>query len=129
MSRVVPWVPAAGWAAVLFLGSSRATLGVQLSGNQDKIAHFCAYLVLGLLLTRATAMLSIPAGVAVLVGWLYGVTDELHQSFVPGRSAELGDWVADALGVVVGVLLFLAFWRIRAGADVSHAPAERTTTT
>src|SRR5690606_26555225 len=50
MYRVVPWIPAAVWAAVLFLASSQVTLGVTLSGGQDKIAHFAAYLVLGFLL-------------------------------------------------------------------------------
>lgn len=42
---------------------------------------------------------------AVLIGVLYGASDELHQSFVPARSAELHDVLVDAIGVAVGVLI------------------------
>jgi VanZ family protein len=34
----------------------------------------------------------------------YGVTDELHQSFVPGRDCDVWDWVADTLGAFSGAL-------------------------
>ena len=37
---------------------------------------------------------------------LNGALDELHQSLVPGRSAELGDWLADAVGVALGSFAF-----------------------
>ena len=39
-------------------------------------------------------------------GAAYGATDEWHQSFVPGRETELGDWVADATGAAVALLLY-----------------------
>lgn len=126
--RLVPWLPAATWAAVLFLVSSRATLGVDLGGGQDKIAHFFAYLVLGLLLTRATTQLSLPLFLAIGAGFFYGFLDELHQSMVPGRSAEFADWLADALGTIVGALLYLAFRRFRTHNDVTPATAESTST-
>ena len=41
------------------------------------------------------------------MGALYGGSDEWHQSFVPGRSPTLGDWVADVAGVVLGYGLVL----------------------
>jgi VanZ family protein len=48
----------------------------------------------------------------VLLGVAYGASDELHQHFVPGRSVEFGDWVADSLGVCAGVFL-QRFWGAR----------------
>jgi VanZ family protein len=40
-----------------------------------------------------------------VIASLYGASDELHQSFIPGRSPEIGDWVADTLGALIAVLL------------------------
>lgn len=43
--------------------------------------------------------------VAILLATLYGVTDEFHQLFVPGRSADRYDVLADCLGASLGVAL------------------------
>ena len=128
-NRVVPWVPAAVWAAVLFLASAQEAIGIDLSGGQDKIAHFGAYLVLGLLLTHATSRSGMPVLLAIGLGFFYGVTDEMHQSRVPGRSAELADWIADAAGTLVGVLIYLWVSRLRAPAEPSPTarPEPRST--
>ena len=66
----------------------------------DKLAHFCAYGLMATLWVRALAV-SLRPRTAACLAWLvasaFGVTDEFHQSFVPGRSAELADWVADTV--------------------------------
>jgi VanZ family protein len=73
----------------------------------DKVAHFGAYLVLGLCLAYGNALgPRFPTFVPLLLGWLYGASDEFHQHFVPGRSVDFYDWVADALGITAGLLLF-----------------------
>ena len=41
----------------------------------------------------------------MLIGLAYAASDEIHQYFVPGRSSDAGDWLADALGVGAGCLL------------------------
>ena len=74
-----------------------------------KTAHFSIYTVLGALLfsavsrTLPAAKLRIP--LAFLTGALYAVSDEFHQSFVPGRSCEIRDMTIDSAGVLLGVLL------------------------
>jgi VanZ family protein len=92
--------------AAIFYVSSLSQPVVPPGG--DKPWHLLAYLGLGVLAVRAVAG-GLPAriswriavvGIAIAVG--YAVTDELHQMFVPGRSAQLSDLVADALGVVAG---------------------------
>ena len=54
-----------------------------------------------ILATRDLATWSVVAGVSVI-----GALDEWHQRIVPGRSADLFDWVADVVGVWLGVALW-----------------------
>lgn len=103
---MVAWGPAAIWAAFLFLLSSNSTLPVDLSSGLDKVAHFGAYLVLGFLVALGADRLDLPLALAIVLGAGYGVLDEFHQSMVPGRTATVGDWLADLAGVAVGVLLY-----------------------
>ncbi len=44
---------------------------------------------------------------AVILGCLYGMTDELHQYFVPGRSTSATDWLADTVGTTAGATIML----------------------
>jgi VanZ family protein len=39
---------------------------------------------------------------------VYGITDEFHQSFVPGRDANIWDWLADTIGACIGAGLAVA---------------------
>jgi VanZ family protein len=94
-------------ALIFYLSSfQRAPLPDNVS---DKLAHMGAYAVLGVLVVlglagrlpvRLTWRLAVSA---VLVTTLYGVSDELHQMFVPGRSADVFDVVADAGGAIAAV--------------------------
>ena len=115
------WGPPAAWAALVFTVSS---FPVRVPGGGvpglDKLAHLGVYLVLGLLLARA-----LPHGpwIAVALGWAYGASDEVHQMFVPGRSPDVADWVADAVGVTLGVFLFQRWAARRAGRIAAGAGA------
>lgn len=72
-----------------------------------KAAHVLEYLVLGVLLVRALreeGLRDAPLlAAAVGLGVAYAVLDELHQAFVPNRTASPRDVAADATGVVAGV--------------------------
>ena len=106
MRRLWPWLPALAWAALIFALSARPTLPVGLELGTDKIAHFLAYAVLGALLALAQTRTGWPPAAAYALGIAYGASDEWHQSFVPGRSSDVADWVADAAGVIVAVALY-----------------------
>jgi VanZ family protein len=100
------WGPAALWAAVLFLLSETEPVSSGLwTLVNDKVAHLALYLVLGVALAwgRHRARKKIPLGLLILAGMAYGASDEWHQSFVPGRTPSLGDFLADSLGVAIGV--------------------------
>jgi len=95
--------------ALVFVLSSRARWGV-LSDMPDWSTHAAGYAVLAVLACRALAgglrrpvTVRVAAG-AVLISALYAVTDELHQSFVPGRTADAWDFLKDVVGATVGAL-------------------------
>jgi VanZ family protein len=98
------WGPVLAWAALIFTLSSIPDLGTGLGGWDlvlRKLAHAAEFAVLGALLVRATGA----AGLALVLGVAYAITDEVHQQFVPGRMASPLDVAIDALGVAAGVLI------------------------
>lgn len=71
------------------------------------IGHFVEYLLFGAALANALRLHVSPRRalvLAVVVASLYGVTDELHQSFVPMRSCDPLDWLVDTVAAAVGGL-------------------------
>ncbi|MDI3340204.1 MAG: VanZ family protein, partial [Sphaerobacter sp.] len=106
------WVAVALWATVIFMLSSRSQVPSPLgiSGTLTSIAgHLVAYGILGYLLVEAVGVSRVEPGttarLALLLAVLYGISDEWHQSFVPGRDASLGDLFVDAVGAWLGVAL------------------------
>jgi VanZ family protein len=103
------WIPAVLYMAAIFVLSSISDLGPSPAGVSDKSWHMLAYAGLGvlLLLPLVEAKLSgvtwRRALAAIALATLYGVSDEVHQSFVPGRSPEALDVAADAIGAILGV--------------------------
>jgi hypothetical protein len=84
----------------------------------DKVLHFGAYLVLSLLLVIAwhlaggilTRRHLVIAWIAVLA---YAAFDEITQILV-GRDCDIKDWLADAAGAAIGILLFVALRKLLA---------------
>lgn len=102
--------------AAIFLASSSSSPPAPPAVS-DKILHLAAYAALAVLTFRALtgglpAKLTRSAVVATLLITIgYGVTDEVHQMFVPLRSPELYDLFADAAGAVAGLIACWA-WAI-----------------
>ena len=111
MRPVVPFLPAVVYAGIIFALSAQSNPLQFLPPElllQDKLLHAIEYAALGALLVPALRLAGLswaPALVlAVVLASLYGATDEFHQSFVPGRSADVLDWVADTLGAALGAV-------------------------
>lgn len=104
----VLWGPVGVWAAAIFAASSRSDPGA-LGRVPDWLTHGLAYATLSLLLCRALCGgFGAPvswrtAALSIALATFYGVTDELHQSFVPGRDPSGADVAKDLLGAVAGV--------------------------
>lgn len=117
-------------ALIVFL-SSRTSIGIGFSfPGMDKVAHFVVYGLLGLLLARAMGGYGLSDVRALrfsgLLGSLFGLTDELHQSTVPGREADVWDFAVDVVGVYLGAMLWLMLQRrmSRAAGEPGEEPLE-----
>lgn len=101
------------WMALIFYLSAQPSLGVPgLFSGQDKVLHALVYGVLGFFIGRGLSpwrggLSWGQVGLVTLLVALYGLSDEFHQSFVPGRSPSVADVIADTLGG------FVAAWFLR----------------
>ncbi|WP_337865285.1 VanZ family protein [Ignavibacterium sp.] len=84
----------------------------------DKLNHFLAFFVLGFFLNltlryqaKFPALKKNILIITIIIASGYGLLDELHQLLVPGRSAEVLDWVADFIGAISGSLLAEAIYK------------------
>lgn len=84
----------------------------------DKFIHFLLFTGFGLLLNLSFRFYILKNWRIYLfsasVGTIYGILDEIHQSFVPGRSATVGDLYADIAGILFSqIIVFAYIWRKR----------------
>src|SRR4030042_741291 len=119
------WVPTFLWIGIIFFLSSlpeSATPGRFLIS--DKVLDAVAYFLLGFLilfaLQRTTALkFSTCFWIVLATGAIYGLSDEIHQLYVPTRHFDLKDLLADVIGILV---LFLILWVLqksgRRGAEI-----------
>lgn len=105
--RLGLWGPVIIYMAVIFFVSSLSDPPLP-EGLSDKGAHWLGYVGLAGTIVRALAggwprrITARVAAVAALIATAYGITDEFHQMFVPGRFADINDLGADAIGAVAG---------------------------
>ncbi len=133
-SKYYGWLPAILWMGLIFiLSHQEAGSSSQLSSGITRTlyniinsalpwlkleldffhflvrkgAHFTAYLVLGILLSRAMKPVDRKTYFRVLfLCILYAMSDEFHQTFISGRSGELRDVLIDSSGSMTGILLY-----------------------
>ena len=105
-----PWWPPVAWAVCILVATwipGAMVPRVPAPEGTDKVVHFIFFLVLAFLIQRALRA----QGSARLVPYVilalaaFGAFDEYVQQFIPGRSMELLDWVADVSGAIVGVVI------------------------
>jgi VanZ family protein len=114
--------------AAIFVVSSLSDPGTPPGGISYGTMHVLEYAVLGALMLRALARATW-AGVTVsttllafLLSVAYAATDELHQSFVPGRAAELLDLASDAAGAAAAAAMTWAWGIIRPNSPAGRPP-------
>jgi len=116
------------WMSLIWILSNQSVLNVGLSGLWDvlfkKSAHIFVYAVLGLLLVKLLLGYKswnkednkfVFAGLLLLaffLGVLYAISDEIHQSFIPGRTSSVIDIGIDTVGLFFGVV-----WGIKLSTD------------
>ncbi len=118
LGRLVRWLPTAVWmGGIFYLSQQSAPLGGAPNDGVAVAAHLVLYAGLAALLLRAFASgTSAPTWALALVTFalavLYGVSDEIHQAFVPGRTASEADIGLDAGGAALGIGLTLLLTRL-----------------
>jgi VanZ family protein len=120
MTKILIRLPALLIVASIWFLSSQSILP-QPKGifGFDKFQHLIAYMTLAGAIglwpsakqwkTKKTLTFLAVMGVASV----YGIIDELHQSFVPGRDCNVWDWAADTIGALLGALLVMLISRRR----------------
>ncbi len=115
------WVPVGLYAGAVFYLSAQSHPEDQLSSFllkevSDKVLHAVEYGILSLLCYRAFRWAAGPAVarqavvLAIVTASVFGITDEVHQFFVPLRESSWQDWLADTIGAAIGAV---SWWSIR----------------
>jgi len=120
------WLPVIVYCTAIFIQSSFPTTEkLPAWPFLDKVLHVAVYALLGFLVFRAVSTgrlaknLNLALLISALFTGLYGLSDEWHQSFVPGRSPEVADALADLIGGILGAGLgWLRFKRIDKSASL-----------
>jgi VanZ family protein len=112
------WLPVLVYLTLIIVLSAQPYLSPPLEfPNSDKLMHMLEYFGLGILVVRAlraTMRIPLPLVAALLslsFGIVVGTGDEYLQSFIPGRSSDPFDLLADTVGAAIAQLVYLAFTR------------------
>ena len=92
-------------AVMILCASQRSRVAAPGITNIDKVAHFAVFGLLGTLVCRCGRGWRGAVWALVVVS-AFGASDEWHQSFVPGRSSDVMDWIADTAGAGLAVALY-----------------------
>lgn len=106
------WGPALALMVIIFIFSSFPSASVPNIGVFDllvkKGGHLVGYAALAIAYCHALEVGSPAQGrLAWVLAILFALSDEFHQSFVPGRSAWIVDILIDAIGSALGVLAWM----------------------
>ena len=125
------WAALIVWAALIFFMSAQSNLPTPPAPGFDKWEHAATYALLAFLLARAwfprlrRRKPAVRWGLVVLAVFGYGILDEVHQAFVPNRSSDVRDWVADTVGGALGVAAVAISLRVRGSrASIPRSPGE-----
>jgi len=109
INKVIRFVPSIIWMSVIFYFSSRSTTGIGTNETDRflilKSFHLIEYAILAGLLLFALYKNKL----VIFIAYLYAISDEIHQSFVPGRTSRFRDTLIDLIGILIGVFIFEKF--------------------
>ena len=110
------WLPALLWAVLIFVLSAWTSPPKvdKVVPMADKAVHwtlFCvqSWLVASALRNGHKLTLQATLGLAILITSAYGALDEYHQRFIPNRTCDFVDWVADTLGATAAAAAYYVY--------------------
>ena len=120
--RVVLWIGVSSYCVLIFLASSIPGSDVDTGPpGVDKLLHLIEYLILSFLLFSAMRAQcpKTPTGrvfiFVCILSTLYGISDEIHQLYVPLRECDPIDMVLDGVGSALG-----AYWAMHRTSSRVH---------
>jgi hypothetical protein len=135
LRQMLFWLPVVTYTGLIwYLSSQTFDIPLHRVPFRDKGVHFLEYGLLAFMMTRAVRVTWPDARYGLVAAWWLtvslGLTDEFHQAYVPGRSADIYDLAADSLGALGAITLygvFSALWSRRGQAQVTlPAQSERS---
>ena len=102
----IRFLPAIVWMAVIYYFSSLSTTGIGTNATDRflilKSFHLIEYAVLAVLFSIAIYNKKI----VIFITYLYAISDEIHQYFIPGRTGRFRDTLIDLIGILIGIFIF-----------------------
>ncbi len=149
---ILAWAAVVIWMAVIFLFSNQSSddsgrlsyglaeklillidsqAGPEIIGQAEaslrNLAHGCTFFILAVLVSWSFTEIAIEnirnALLTFVINAIYAASDEIHQSFVPGRASQWSDFFIDTAGIILAILIFqlISTWRfIRADLRVKR---------
>ena len=81
-----------------------------------KLAHFSIYTLLGISIVGLTCTYKLTtvskATITIISGMIYAISDEIHQTFIEGRSGQITDVLIDTAGIILGVVIVLLILKL-----------------
>lgn len=106
-NKLIRYAPAILWMCFIFYLSSGPTTAITGTSVQRflilKSFHLIEYAILFILLNFA----GISPKKSILIAYLYALSDEFHQSFVPGRTGLFRDTFIDLLGIILAYIIIV----------------------
>lgn len=107
LKKTTKFIPSLLWMCVIFYFSSRSTSGFGPDNPTDRFLllksfHLTEYAFLAILLSFAF----LKKKSVIIIAYLYAISDEIHQSFTPGRSPRFQDTLIDLGGILIGIFIY-----------------------
>ncbi len=74
-----------------------------------KMAHFTEYFILGILVINSLDISNKRYLYSFIIGFIYAISDEVHQLFIAGRSGKIFDVLIDSLGIIMSIFIYKAY--------------------
>ena len=127
--KIIKWIPALIIFGIGFNLSSQSSIGkMPAFPYADKVVHLICFAGLAFWVAFGCNLSGKSKKEVILptiIVSLYGIMDEIHQSFTPGRSSTISDWIADTLGAILGSFAFFFLIKILQNRKNSKNPQEK----
>lgn len=117
--KILKWIPAIFiFSCSWYLSSQEHIDGLPSFWNADKVVHCLCFAGLSFWVTfacfgmfekdspKTSSKLFLILSISIVS--VYGIIDEIHQSFTPGRESSVLDWCADTIGAILGAIVFVS---------------------